>query len=121
MALGVIADVYDGALYSALSRSGEFLSSVCNISFQWNTDGVPLFRSSSYSMWPMYFKINELPQRMRNGLNTCWSMVWDHKTICKYILKEIFAEGVQVHPPELSSPFMCKAIVLTGTCDLPAK
>ena len=69
MALGVIADVYDGALYSALSRSGEFLSSVCNISFQWNTDGVPLFRSSSYSMWSMYFKINELPQRMRNGLN----------------------------------------------------
>ena len=56
-------------IYSALSRSGEFLSSVCNISFQWNTDGVPLFRSSSYSMWPMYFKINKLPQRMRNGLN----------------------------------------------------
>ena len=36
-------------------------------------------------------------------------------------MKEIFAGGVQVHPPELPSPFMCKAIVLTGTCDLPAK
>jgi hypothetical protein len=58
-------------------------------------------------------------------------MVWDHKTIYKYIfktamsgipvMKEIFAEGVQVHPPELRSTFMCRAIVLTGTCDLPAK
>ena len=32
-------------------------------------DGVPLFRSSSFSMWPLHFKINELPLRLRNNLN----------------------------------------------------
>ena len=129
--LDVISDVYDGALYRALSRPEEFLSSACNISFQWNTDGVPLFKSSSYSMWPMYFKINELPQKMRNGLNNkILAGVWFGitkpsintflKPLCQ-VMKEMFIEGVQVHPPELPSPFMCKAIVLMGTCDLPAK
>ena len=127
----LIADVYDGALYRALSRPGEFLNLAFHISFQWNTDGVPLFRSSSYSMWPMYFKINELPQRMRNGLNNkilagMWfgnikpSINTFLKPLC-LALKELYTEGVQVHPPELQSPFICKAIVLSGTCDLPAK
>ena len=68
---------------------------------------------------------------MRNGLNNkilagLWfgttkpSVNTFLKPLCQ-VMKEIFAEGVQVHPPELPSPFMCKAIVLTGTCDLPAK
>ena len=41
----MIGDVYDGALYNALFSAGGFLSSACNISFQWNTDGVSLFSS----------------------------------------------------------------------------
>ena len=45
---GVIGDVYDGALNNALFSAGGFLSSACNIYFQWNTDGVSLFSSSSY-------------------------------------------------------------------------
>ena len=36
-------------------------------------------------------------------------------------MREMFAEGVPVHPPELRSPFIYRAIVLTGTCDLPTK
>ena len=57
---GYIGDMYDGALYRHLSRPGAFLSYQSNISFQWNTDGVPLFSSSSYSMWPLYLKIKSL-------------------------------------------------------------
>ena len=39
------------------------------ISFQWNTDAVPLFCSSSYSMWPLYVKIIELPFTLYNCIN----------------------------------------------------
>lgn len=48
-----IEDVYDGKLYKELMKPGAFLNSPFNISFQWNTDGVSLFHSSNYSMWPI--------------------------------------------------------------------
>ena len=32
-----------------------------NISFLGNTDGVPLIRSTSCGVWPVYLVINELP------------------------------------------------------------
>ena len=34
-------------------------------------------------------------------------------------MKEMFSQGV--HPPDLQSLLVCRAIILTGTCDLPAK
>ena len=36
-------------------------------------------------------------------------------------MKTLFYNGVTVHPPTLQSPVICKAIVLSGTCDIPAK
>ena len=53
-------DVYDGALYRALIKD-EFLSNKNNVSFTLNADGVPVFKSSSFSLWPIYLQINELP------------------------------------------------------------
>lgn len=32
-----------------------------NVSLLWNTDGVPVFKSSKFSIWPLCFIINELP------------------------------------------------------------
>lgn len=48
-----ICDIYDGELYKKLSRHPEVLSSPQNISFTWNTDGVPVFKSSNFSLWPL--------------------------------------------------------------------
>jgi len=42
-----------------------FLKNTANISFTWYTDGVPVFKSSKISMWPLYLTINELPFRER--------------------------------------------------------
>ena len=39
----------------------QFLSFPGNISFTWNADGIPVFKSSKYNIWPLYFAINELP------------------------------------------------------------
>lgn len=57
-------DISDGSVYQDLVASG-FLSNPLNISLQFNTDGVPVFRSSSFSFWPLHLIINELPPRKR--------------------------------------------------------
>lgn len=36
-------------------------------------------------------------------------------------MKSLFNEGLRVYPPELPHAITCKAILLTGTCDMPAK
>ena len=41
------------------------MSNPANLSLFWNTDGAPIFKSSNYSIWPLYFSINELPYEHR--------------------------------------------------------
>ena len=58
------ADICDGLLYQGLVSQG-FSSEPGNIAITFNTDGVPVFRSSEFSFWPLFLLINELPYRMR--------------------------------------------------------
>ena len=46
-------DIYDGSIYKELINKG-FFSDSNNISLTWNTDGVPLFKSSKLSIWPFF-------------------------------------------------------------------
>lgn len=62
--LNNINDVNDGSLHTNLRRNG-YLSNQNNISFMWYTDGVPVFKSSHISIWPLYLTINELPFKER--------------------------------------------------------
>ena len=55
-----VEEIYDGALYKKLSGKGGLLSCPDNVSFLMNTDGVPVFKSSKVSIWPLYLVINEL-------------------------------------------------------------
>ena len=59
-----IEDVYDRQLYKELCAKG-LLCSKDNISFLMNTDGVPVFKSSKVSIWPLYLVINKLDYRKR--------------------------------------------------------
>ena len=61
---GSICDIYDGAAYQ---KYGEFLSkeNPAHTSLLCNTDGVALFRSSKFSIWPIWLVINELPPSQR--------------------------------------------------------
>ena len=59
-----LEDIYDGSIYKELCSKG-FLWDPNNISLTWNTDGVPLYKSSKLSIWPFYFVINELPYAQR--------------------------------------------------------
>ena len=67
-----ISDVLDGKIYKE-TFDGNYIRGMnlhhmqkeCHISFQMNTDGVQIFRSTSFSVWPIYLTINELPPHVR--------------------------------------------------------
>ncbi|XP_026830135.1 uncharacterized protein LOC105286011 isoform X1 [Ooceraea biroi] len=125
---GTMTDIYDGQLYKAWISNG-FLSNRCNISFSWYTDGIPVFKSSKISIWPVYLTINELPFNERKKReNTLLLGYWfDNKKphmnsfIYKFQqeLKNI-AEGIEINLPD-NNKIIVRGVVLMGTCDLPVK
>lgn len=54
-------DIYDSELYRSYVKNKGPLSNPQNISFTFNTDGAPVFKSSNDSIWPIYLVVNELP------------------------------------------------------------
>lgn len=66
-----LSDVQDGKLYKEhFGDDGFFHGSnpqkeEVHLSLQLNTDGVAIFRSSTFSLWPVYAVINELPPSAR--------------------------------------------------------
>ena len=58
------SDIYDGKVYQVHMENG-FLKDKYNISVIFNTDGIPVFRSSSFSLWPLHIIVNKLPYRAR--------------------------------------------------------
>ncbi|XP_043476020.1 uncharacterized protein LOC122507401 [Leptopilina heterotoma] len=59
-------DIYDGKLYRKFvnSLNEEDKHNYATVSF--NTDGAPLFESSSCTIWPIYLMLNELPFNVRS-------------------------------------------------------
>lgn len=123
-----MVDIYDSKLYKSWFSNG-FFQNPSNISFTWYTDGVPVYKSSKVSMWPIYLVINELPFEMRMErenmlLAAIWygpqkpdfSMFFDSLTLSLTKMKE----GITV---KLSAEerITVRGILLFGTCDLPAK
>ena len=69
---GMLRDIMDGRLYKErFGKDGFFHGSTAeqqgelHVSLQMNTDGVSLFHSSNFSIWPIYFIVNELPPHQR--------------------------------------------------------
>ena len=76
-----IEDIYDGLFYKKLMASGGVLSDRNNPSLTWNVDGVPLFKSSKFSLWPFYLVANELPFKLRAiKENVILAGLWFSKT-----------------------------------------
>ncbi|KAK5647999.1 hypothetical protein RI129_002891 [Pyrocoelia pectoralis] len=55
-----ISDITDGELYNNLKKKALF-----SLTYNFNTDGAPIFTSSKRSMWPIQLLINELPPKDR--------------------------------------------------------
>lgn len=125
-----LSDIYDGNLYKKFFENNGILSNENNLSFSLNTDGAPLFKSSSVSIWPVYMLINELPlsQRKRRQ-NALLYGVWisNKKPQMWSFFKPLFSEMQYLESSGHSfidsdgNSFLCKCILLTCTCDLPAR
>ncbi|KAK3728888.1 hypothetical protein QZH41_013899 [Actinostola sp. cb2023] len=60
-----INDVLDGSIYKEHFKEGGLLADPMNLSLKLNTDGVAVFKSSNFSVWPLFLAINELPPKLR--------------------------------------------------------
>lgn len=60
-----ISNICDGKLYQRFVKSLNPNNKNSYASFVFNTDGAPLFESSTYSIWPIYVMINELPMEVK--------------------------------------------------------
>ena len=125
-----LTDIYDGQLYKEQVANNGFLSKrfPFNISFMWNTDGIPIFKSTAISLWPVMFTINELPINMRfKKQYVLLGGLWFGKKPEGNIIMQPFQQslknlydGFDVILPD-NSPARARAMLLCGTCDLPAK
>lgn len=57
------SDVNNGSYYDTLCHKGIIKKT--DVTLQFNTDGVSLFQSSTYSLWPILLSINNLPQTLK--------------------------------------------------------
>lgn len=122
-----IEDVYDAKNYKDAEK--KFKEFCTNITMMFNTDGMQVFTSNSFSLWPFYLVINELPPNKRflsenlliAGL---WgSVVKPHPNLFLlpiYKDLKILEDGIDVecHGEENTSKVV--ATVINGTCDAPA-
>lgn len=85
---GCICNICHGKLITRNCRSIHVLSSPQNISFTWNTDGVPVFKSSNSPLWPLYLVVNELPPKK------CFSKddINDSSRIVVWLLKACYVD-----------------------------
>ena len=60
-----ISDITEGQYHHSLMKEGEFLSNPNYISALFNTDGIPLYKSSRVKLWPIFLAINEIPLSQR--------------------------------------------------------
>lgn len=122
-------DVYDGDLYKSYYEKEGPLSKQENVSFTFNTDGAPVFKSSKISVWPLFLVIDELPYKLRMlKENMLMAGLWfgPHKPAMGTFLSPFLDcfkklhEGIQCFCPLLGN-FICRAYLLCGTADLPAR
>ena len=121
-------DIYDGSIYKSLPQN--FINNPNNITFTWNSDGIPIFNSSHISIWPYYLTVNELPFKERiKKENTVVAGLWfgTLKPVANLFLSafensfEQLYKGVDFEIPSEEDYIKVKGILISGTCDLPAK
>lgn len=99
------------------------------MSATWNIDGVAMFHSSKFGIWPSYLVINELSyhERFKPEI-VIFAGIWFGYTeplphlfvgVFKDSLKRIY-NGIKVQLDK-GTFITVRGIILTGTTDLPAK
>ncbi|KAK3926367.1 Formiminotransferase N-terminal subdomain-containing protein [Frankliniella fusca] len=120
-----IEDILDGDVYKNAEKSTPF-----TLTAMWNTDGVQIFNSSSFSLWPFFLVINELPPDKRFlSENILIAGLWGSVTkphpnvYLLPIYKDIqnLKKGIECDVHGVQERCIVKVIVVCGTCDAPAR
>lgn len=72
-----VRDIFDGNMMKTYIQNGTM--GKWDVSLLWNSDGVPVFESSQYSLWPIQFTINEFPPNIRKD-HVMLSSIWFDKS-----------------------------------------
>ncbi|XP_070549520.1 uncharacterized protein [Ptychodera flava] len=113
------------------NTSSQHKKTELHLSFQMNFDGVALFRSSKFSIWPVYYSVNELPPKDRyQRRNRIFAGLWfgfrkpETKTFLKPFaesFKEMFEKGMPLQVPEKNTNITVRVILLSAVFDAPAR
>ena len=110
-----VTDVTTSALYKQLITKQGLNSN--DISLTWNTDGIPVFNSSNFSIWPLQAFVNELPPHLR-AKNILLLGLWFGKKPsmnvflkpfvdeCSRLERDGFVFGREVRPRRVFSPLL---------------
>ncbi|KAK3919956.1 Recombination protein RecR, partial [Frankliniella fusca] len=122
-------DVYDSELYKQQVASGV-LANPHNISMTWNVDGLEIYESNTYQIWPLYLVINELPPNKRylsENLILAGMSCGFSKPHPDVYMKSIYSDfkklkgGVGFRFYGSNEPHVVVCILLRGVCDSPAR
>lgn len=125
----VFQDIWNGEMLQGELGTDAFFSAPQNLAFSLFTDGIPLFKSSSTSLWPVYLVVNNLPPSIRmNSENIVLCSLWCgpskppmHSLLDPIVktLEKLATTGIALCTPE--GVKIVRGKVVLGIFDLPAK
>ena len=124
-----LQDVWDGSGLRPLCVPGRFFANKNNLALSLSTDGVPLYKSSPVSLWPVYLVILNLPAHIRmkaENIIVCGLWVGPTKPIMNLLLEPIAKCLRQLSTLGLTmktslGSVTIRAKLVMGIFDLPAK
>lgn len=124
-----LCDIVNGDMFKKLSVSMSASSADCTLTLTFNCDGVPVFKSSSFSIWPILCTVNELPPNIRADhilMAGLWFGAGKHDMnvfLQPFILActSLAEKGFSCSIPESNVRISCKATVVVGVCDAVAR
>lgn len=126
-----IRDIFDGATYKKLETDGIVGPDIDSITLTFSCDGGAVFKNSKGSLWPIQFRINELPPKEKflpHRLMVAGFWFGKHEpvpaTYLKPFLDEInnfSSEPVKWTEPQTGTLHSTKVYLTYGIFDAPAK
>ena len=89
-----VNDVTTSSLYKELITRHGFSSN--DISLTWNTDGILVFKSSKFSIWPLQASLNQLPMHLRAKNVLLMGLWFGEKTNINTLFKPFVKESTKL-------------------------
>uniref|UniRef100_A0ABD2XFI0 Uncharacterized protein n=1 Tax=Trichogramma kaykai TaxID=54128 RepID=A0ABD2XFI0_9HYME len=95
-----LKDIFDGRMYKKFVSSlpKEDCKSFATCVF--NSDGSPVFKSSSYSIWPIQISLNEIPPEIRQKKTITWALWFGKNKPNMNTFMGVFVNYINVYSKE---------------------